>query len=230
MHFGVFAQLSESDFQNFSFQDMNGYEHELYSYLDDGKVVMLDVFATWCPNCVAAIPTVRSLWEERGPQGDDSIVVLKMERDPNTNNEASFVAQHDIMMPVITEAEQFIADLGITYQPVYVVICPDRTYEMHLGSIGDGTVLTDLIDQCGTATSIEDRPVKPELQFFTDNGMITARITSPKNTEIELYNLVGRRIARGLIQAGEQLWTQNGLDTGIYILRLGDDSYKVIVP
>ena len=231
MSFGfLYAQLPEQDFQDFTFSDIEGNEHHLYEYLDQGKTVVIDVFTTWCPNCTNAIPAVKSLWEARGPQGDDSIVMLYFERDAGTSNEAAYVAQHNIEIPVITEATQQVLDWGITYQPVYIVICPDRTHDRHLGSIGAAAQpIINLIDQCAEETVGIELPEEISIHVFGGRGEVNAVINTNRTAELTLYNLMGSKVTNELIPSGEKRWKQDGLDAGIYILRINDESYKVIV-
>jgi thiol-disulfide isomerase/thioredoxin len=224
----TFAQLPESNFPQFNFQDLEGNTHNSQEYLGQGKVIVINVFATWCPNCTSAIPTVRELWEERGPEGDDSMAMLYAERDPNTSNEQSYINTHNIGIPVITEATQFIADLGITYQPVYIVVCPDGSYDTYLGSIGDGTVVTDMIDECAVNSIGEEEKI--DLNYFSNRGQVIVSVNSTKKLEITLYNLVGRKVAETTLSPGENKWRKDGLEPGIYILRVGDESYKMVVP
>ncbi len=223
------AQLSESNFADFTFNDIEGNEHNLYNYLDQNKRVVISIFATWCPNCVNAIPAVKAVWEARGPQGDNSIEMLYFERDPNTDNEAAYVETHNITIPVITEATQQVLDWGITYQPVYIVVCPDRSYEMHLGSIGaEGQSIINLIDECGELVSVDDE-IAFEAKVYSDGKEVHAKLSSNRNIELSLFNLMGSKIREVVLPSGSYHWTQSGLDAGIYILRLNDTSYKVVV-
>ena len=71
---------------NFTFTDVDGEQHTLYDYLDAGKTVYLDLFATWCGPCWTYHQdhVLEDLYNEKGPEGTDEIMVLAVEADPST--------------------------------------------------------------------------------------------------------------------------------------------------
>lgn len=68
---------------DFNVVDINGNQHHLYSYLNQGKTVILDFSAAWCPLCWSyhnskALSDFYTLY---GPDGTDEAMVLFIERD-----------------------------------------------------------------------------------------------------------------------------------------------------
>lgn len=85
----VNAQLANNTVApDFTLTDLDGVEHNLYSYLDEGKSVILDFSATWCPPCwdYHTSGVLDQIWEEHGPDGADDVMVIMIEADLTTSN------------------------------------------------------------------------------------------------------------------------------------------------
>lgn len=134
------AQLpSGSAAPNFTGVDLDGNSHTLYDLLDQGYTVVLDVSATWCGPCwnYHTSGILEQLWEEHGPDGDQTYFVLMIEGDPTTNTNClsgssgcNNTTQGDWVTgtpyPIIDDAN-IAATYQITYFPTTFIICPSRT-------------------------------------------------------------------------------------------------------
>lgn len=146
---GANAQLAAGSIApDFTLTDINGVSHHLYSYLDDGKTVFIDISATWCDPCFQYHGTnaLEDLWVAHGPTGgtnvssstSNDVVVLFIEGDGTTNDAdlhgtgtntmGDWVSgvSHPIIDPVTTEIDAFNADYAVGYFPTVYKICPNR--------------------------------------------------------------------------------------------------------
>ena len=141
----TFAQLpAGSTAPDFTTTDINGNSINLYSYLDSGYTVILDVSAVWCGPCWSYHTggALEDLWENHGPAGEpgvattttDDIVVLWVEGDASTaasliqgggNSQGDWTNGGTVHYPIIDDAN--IASLyEIGYYPTIYTICPSR--------------------------------------------------------------------------------------------------------
>ena len=143
----VNAQLPDGTLcPDFTGTDINGNTHNLYSYLDAGYTVVIDVSATWCPPCWSyhQAGTLEDLWMNHGPAGGtgvsasstDDVIVLWIEGDASTTladlQGTTAGTQGDWItgtnFPIIDDAA-IAQTLGIAYFPTLYTIYPDRYLE-----------------------------------------------------------------------------------------------------
>lgn len=222
--FGSWAQPTDPEFPDFTHTDINGVEHNLYTYLDQGKTVIIDVFATWCPNCVNSIPGIEAIHEEHGPDGDDTIVVLAFERDAGTSNEATWASNNGVESPVIAEAPALVSDTwGINYQPNYFIVCPDRSWEMRSGGIGSNSdILLDFVDNCQPIVSV-DEEFYPQLVLLANtlvNDQLEVTIAKEGNFPARILDQQGRVVKELTLSGAATQVDVTDLASGQYMLQI----------
>ena len=158
---GSNAQLTSGSIApDFTLTDINGTSHNLYSYLNAGKTVFIDVSATWCGPCWAYHGThnLQNLWVDHGPVGGtgvsssttDDVIVLFIEGDGTTDgaqltgaagsqgNWTSGIS-YPICNPVSAIIDQFDIDYNIAYFPTIYKICPNRQV-FEVGTVSTSTL------------------------------------------------------------------------------------------
>jgi thiol-disulfide isomerase/thioredoxin len=81
------------------FSDANGEIFSLKSL--EGKVVFINFWATWCPPCIAEMPSIQKLYNEIGKQ---NIVFLMVDVDHQQKKSQKFMDKKGYTLPVYTPA------------------------------------------------------------------------------------------------------------------------------
>jgi len=97
-----------------------------------GKVVLLNLWTTWCPPCVDEMPTLEAL--ARHMAGRD-FVLLAVSQDEVPAKVGPWIAEHKFTFPVLLDEHgQVGADLGITgYPETFIVDRNGRIVHHHVG-------------------------------------------------------------------------------------------------
>lgn len=87
---------------NVIFKDVNG---RIFGLEDlKGKVVFLNSWATWCPPCVAEMPSIDNL--RKSYVNEDSIVFLMIDADGDFKKARAFMSKSGYDLPVYVAASQ----------------------------------------------------------------------------------------------------------------------------
>ena len=97
-----------------------------------GKVVLLNLWATWCPPCVEEMPTLQRLADKMA--GRD-FMVLAVSEDDEPKLVGPWVAARGFTFPVLLDERGVVgANLGITgYPETFVVDRQGRIVHHHIG-------------------------------------------------------------------------------------------------
>lgn len=96
--------------------------------LYQGKVVFLNIWASWCPPCIAEMPSIASLYEQVKDDEDIEFILVSMDED--FENAKAFMDSRDLDMPIYhyrgRDREIYSSDLI----PTTYVITPDGRIAM----------------------------------------------------------------------------------------------------
>ena len=109
--------------QNAVFTDLEGNEMSLEDF--EGKVVLIDIWETWCAPCIASMPTLHQLVEDY--PDDFAVIALSPKIMDSPEQIEEFAASHDYEFTYVY-GRQFAVDLEIQSIPHKIYVGPDGQY------------------------------------------------------------------------------------------------------
>lgn len=117
--FRVFADPPQAE--DFVLQTIDRGELRLSSF--EGKVVLMNFWATWCPPCIEEMPSMQRLYESL-PRETFEILAINMQEDRDTVQQ--FISQHNFEYPILLDVEGGVAQrYAVRGLPTSYVIAPD---------------------------------------------------------------------------------------------------------
>jgi peroxiredoxin len=93
-----YALRAGAEAPGFRLPSLGGGEVDLASHR--GKVVVLNFWATWCPPCVAEMPSLERLHRALSPEG---LSVVTVSTDEDREDLRAFVSQRGLTLPVLLD-------------------------------------------------------------------------------------------------------------------------------
>jgi peroxiredoxin len=126
---------------DFSATDSSGADFSLADYR--GRIVVINFWATWCPQCEDEMVEFEAIWQAMEAQGVQFVGVAV---DDTLNAVEAMAAEIGITYPLIVEEEGRITSAyGVTAVPETYIIAPDGNLAyFHIGVV-DGEVLQEEI-------------------------------------------------------------------------------------
>lgn len=101
---------------DFELTTLEGKAVKLSDY--QGKKVILNFWATWCPPCRAEMPHMQKYFEEQADQENVEILAVNLTtEDRGVDKIKTFVREYELTFPIPMDKE---GDIGSTYQAVTI--------------------------------------------------------------------------------------------------------------
>ena len=114
---------------DFALQDLDGRTLQLADYR--GKLVFLNVWATWCPPCREEMPSMESL--HRRMQGTDFVMLAVSQDEDGSAVVKPFVRQMGLTFPVLLDRQGVVSQrYGVTGYPETFIIDRDGRVIQHI--------------------------------------------------------------------------------------------------
>jgi thiol-disulfide isomerase/thioredoxin len=106
-----------ADLSHIQFKDANGKIVNLEAL--KGKVIFINFWATWCPPCLAEMPSVNRLYEQF--KNDSEVVFLMIDADSDSPKAQAYMDRKSYKLPVYTFASQLPKELFKGSLPTTIV-------------------------------------------------------------------------------------------------------------
>jgi hypothetical protein len=203
---------------NFTFTDMNGVKQDLYTYLNAGMAVVIDVSATWCGPCwnYHKSGNLENFYKQEGPSGTNRVQVIFIEGDPNTNDacmtnssgckggtNGNWVSgtPYPMCNPSSAQTNAFNSTYKIAGYPTMYLICPNKKTK----NVGQYTTaqLTSALKSSCTALGTNDADINNYISVYPNpsSGNVIVDINSGGLSEasVRVINLLGEIISETIM-------------------------------
>jgi thiol-disulfide isomerase/thioredoxin len=252
MSFGAKGQLPEGAIApDFTFTDINGRPQHLYDYLNSGKYVAIDVFATWCGWCwdYHATSVMDSIYALHDIAGDNTWRVLEMEMDGSTDmaslngtgnhTQGNWLAGtvNPIMNPPAgSDLDEFVRTYHIRFIPQLMLICPNKQVIVDTINAGDRATVAvweyaasigcASLPPAGTGKLANNQPFTIYPNPTTQTLTITS---SDKITTVGIYSLIGQVMHTQQYNTSTAQLDVADLPAGVYILKINESEVRRFV-
>jgi len=246
-----FAQLPDGSIApDFTLVDENGTTHNLYSLLNEGKTVFLDLFAVWCPPCwtYKQSGALEDLYIQHGPSSypgvnansTNDVMVFAIEADGNdcscltggvcnTSTQGDWLTGTSHPTICMSSPSNSSSNLSSDYQtgffwPYVYMICPDKTTTL----IGQAANPYSFVGNCNTSTSVSEAENVFSIIPNPSNDVISIILKNSDNEKIEVVDVSGKLIYSEVLSTIKTKLDVSDFVKGVYFIKTNNQITKFI--
>ncbi len=230
------AQVAVETAPDFTVKDVDGNQHHLYDYLDNGKLVVIDFFTTNCGPCQTYASEVSASYEYFGCNYAD-VIYLGI----NWGSDNDLVRQFDSVWGAYYPSASGLQGGGnavvdlyqVQSYPTVILIAPDRSIlNNHIWPPEAVNINAEVLTAGGIPMSctVNAGLLQPETRerlqvFYPDGGVVQIVPAGLKDKvyRLAVYGMDGRRVFEGFPAASGQSLQLAG---GMYVATLTADGRR----
>lgn len=190
--------------QNFTVKDVNGNNWELYSLLDDNKIVVIDFFSTACGTCQFYAEDIQAAYEAFGSnQGD--VFFLGIDKGNTNKNVEYFDSVYGITYPDVSGQDGGGNPVHMAYSiqgtPTLAIILPNRFIPIkQVYPPSTENLIDSIVSVGGTLiTSVAEQAVNDNVLILSPNPAtsfvnLNISLEQERILNVEIYNLLGMKV------------------------------------
>lgn len=239
-HLILQAQTPLTTAPNFNVIDARGDYHNLYSYLDNGKYVLLDFFYNECLVCQEHVPEVNDAYIKFGCNTSE-VVFMGINFDNSDGEVVAFENEYAIHYPNVSGIEGGGNDIVDLFQviafPTIILIAPDKSIpKQDIWPLTSVNIIDELLSvniDTATCPSLSSKPTLsiPDVEVYPNPATDQINIVFSNNTDtktIELFDNIGNKVLSLSTAAAKNIIPLHHLMPGYYFLRISQNNENIL--
>ncbi len=117
----------------FTLPDLQGRSVRLADF--EGRTVVIDFWATWCPPCLFQVPELNAFWKKHRDAGDVAVVGVAVDAE-GAEVVGPWVEEQGVEYPILMGDEELARRFGAQGFPTLAIVRPDGSLDsLHVGLI-----------------------------------------------------------------------------------------------
>lgn len=228
--------------QNFTVKDVNGNNWELFSLLDDNKIVVIDFFSTACGTCQFYAEDVQAAYEAFG-ENEGNVFFLGIDKGNTNKNVEYFDSVYGITYPDVSGQDGGGNQVHMAYSiqgtPTLAIIMPNRYIPVkQIYPPSTENLIDSIVSVGGTLiTAVAEQDVNDNIMVISPNpatsfANLNFDLSRERILKVEIFNLLGMKVFEAvpeLYPAGKfkKRVDLSSLPKGPYFVRLLDGNEQL---